>query len=153
MKQDVGYRGYICPHCTRTYDPLDIAHLFDPISNVFACESCATELVEHDPTTDPSLAGSQDRMGRFNLATAPIRDALKAVEGVTLPSLNIIAWIALNVKVVSVDGAVKAEEDKKFKVILGGEGDEREKLEKERLAEAQRWVSHPCDLSQADGLM
>jgi transcription initiation factor TFIIE subunit alpha len=81
-------------------------------------------------------------MGRFNLATAPIRDALKAVEGVTLPSVNVVAWIAQNVKTLSVvDGELGREEGKRFQVVLGGEGDERERLEKERLAEAQRCSS------------
>ena len=102
-------------------------------------------MVEHDSTTDPSLGGNQDRMGRFNLATAPIRDALKAVEGVTLPSLNVVAWVATNVKTLSaIDGDVTglgAADGKRFQVVLGGEGEERERLERERAAEAQRWVA------------
>ena len=80
-------------------------------------------------------------MGRFNLATAPIRDALKAVEGVTLPTVNVIAWIAQNVKTISaLDGEGRDGDalGKKFQVVLGEEGDERERLERERLAEAQR---------------
>ena len=137
----MGHRGYICPNCGKTYESLDLSHLFDPFSNIFACEQCASELIEHDPTTDPSLGPTnQDRMQRFNLATASIRDALKQVEGVTLPSLNVIAWIAQNVKSVPLPGQIVQEEgDKnKFQVVLGQDGDEREKLEKARLAEAQR---------------
>lgn len=74
------------------------------------------------------------------MATASIRDALKAVEGVTLPSVNIVAWIAQNVKtLVPVDGEEGTGEDrgKKYQIVIGGE-DEKERVEKERLAEAQR---------------
>ncbi len=88
-------------------------------------------------------------MGRFNLATAPIRDALKAVEGVMLPSVNVLAWIAQNVKSYAVveDGDGVGGEKKRFQVVLGGEGDEGERLERERLVEAQRWViSFACFL-------
>lgn len=80
-------------------------------------------------------------MGRFNLATAPIRDALKAVEGVTLPSVNVIAWVAQNVMTISTDDSEERDGKgvgKKFQVVLGEEGDERDRLERERLAEAQR---------------
>ena len=82
-------------------------------------------------------------MGRFNLATQAIRDALKAVDGMTLPSVNVIAWIAQNVRSTTVVDDVKEEEGgRKFQVVLGGEGGEMERLVKERLAEAQRCHYH-----------
>ncbi|TYJ57581.1 hypothetical protein B9479_001663 [Cryptococcus floricola] len=148
IKSEVGHRGYQCPMDGRTYDPLDLSHLFDPMTNSFKCEDCGGELVEHDPTVDVENNSSlQDMMQRFNIATAPIRDALKAVEGLTLPSINIVAWIAQNVKtgVVSVDGKEMGEEGKKFEVVMGAEDDE----DKEKLAQAQReqnalpaWYTH-----------
>ncbi|KAK8865766.1 hypothetical protein IAR55_000913 [Kwoniella newhampshirensis] len=158
IRQEVGHRGYICPLDGRTYDPLDLSHLFDPFSNSFKCEDCSTELVEHDPSLDlTNNTSSQDMMQRFNIATAPIRDALKAVEGLTLPSVNIVAWIAQNVKtsVVGVDGADGGEGKKKLEVVIGGEEDD----EREKLALAQReqnalpqWYTHSTVTGQATTL-
>ncbi|ORY21847.1 hypothetical protein BCR39DRAFT_552714 [Naematelia encephala] len=167
IKAELGHRGYACPNCGRKYDPLDLNHLFDPVTSSFTCETCAHELVEHDPSLDTdgpggSSGGGQDRMQRFNVATAPIRDALKAVEGVQLPSINMIAWVAMNVKV---DSVLQSEEDgqranggKKFQVVLGGE-EEKERIERERLAEAQRvqnalpvWHTHSTVTGSATSL-
>lgn len=64
---------------------------------------------------------------------------MRDLEGATIPSLNIVAWIAKNVKIDVVLEEEK-EEDGKFTVVLGGE-DEREKVERERLAELQRYVT------------
>lgn len=148
IKSEVGQRGYQCPQDGRVYDTLDVGHLFDPTTSTFRCEDCQAELIEHDPTIDQENNSSlQDMMQRFNIATAPIRDALKAVEVLTLPSTNVIAWIAQNVKtgVVSVNGQEGGEDSKKFEVVIGGEDDEA----KEKLAQAQReqnalpeWYTH-----------
>jgi transcription initiation factor TFIIE subunit alpha len=116
------------------YMPLQIPTLFVPAHNAFMCEDDSTELVEHIPDeTD-----SSDKMQRFNRATQPIRDALRAVEGITLPTVNILAWVAEHTK----SALVLAEGDEagnaaKVQVVLGGEG-EREQVERERLAEQQR---------------
>ncbi|WVQ85303.1 hypothetical protein IAT38_007468 [Cryptococcus sp. DSM 104549] len=158
IRQQTGKQGYQCPLDGRTYDPLDLSHLFDPMSNVFKCEDCGTELVEHDATVDPETNSSlQDKMQRFNVATAGIRDALKAVEGVTIPGVNIVAWIAKNVKtgVEKVEGQETGEDGKKFEVVIGAEEDE----EKEKLAAAQReqnalptWHTHSTVTGQATTL-
>ena len=69
--------------------------------------------------------GTQDPMQRFNIATAPIRDTLKAIEGSTIPSLNIVAWIAQNVKVLPVPGQEdegRDGDDRKFEIVMGGDG-------------------------------
>ncbi|WVN85838.1 uncharacterized protein L203_100990 [Cryptococcus depauperatus CBS 7841] len=135
IKAEVGHRGYQCPLDGRTYDPLDLSHLFDPTTNSFKCEDCDSELVEHDPTVDKNNSSLQDLMQRFNISTAPIRDALKAVEGVTLPSMNIVVWLAQNVQnVVNIDGQEGAEDGKRFEVVIGGEDNE----DKVKLAQAQR---------------
>ncbi|WVW82174.1 hypothetical protein I302_104180 [Kwoniella bestiolae CBS 10118] len=152
IKQEVGHRGYICPMDGRMYDPLDLSNIFDPFTNSFKCEDCGTELIEHDPSTslDGTITTAQDAMQRFNIATAPIRDALKAVEAQTVPSINIIAWVAQNVKtsVKTTDGENRnGDEEKKFEVVMGK--DENEEKEKERLAQQQReqnalphWYTH-----------
>lgn len=76
-------------------------------------------------------------MQAFNIATQPIRDALKNLEGLTLPSVNIMAWLAQNVvSEVDLDKGEDGGEDVKFKVVLGGE--EKDQLELARLQEAQR---------------
>ncbi|GFZ43208.1 hypothetical protein JCM24511_00927 [Saitozyma sp. JCM 24511] len=155
ISAEVGQRGYICPLDGSTYAALDLASLFDPATNSFRCESCGTELLEADLGENDG----QDSMQRFNLATQPIRDALKAVEGVTLPSVNILAWIAMNVRTEIKDVGGEDEEGKKaFTVVLGGEG-EREIIERERLAEQQRvqnalpiWHTHSTVTGSATSL-
>ncbi|WVQ97180.1 hypothetical protein IAU59_004290 [Kwoniella sp. CBS 9459] len=160
IKQEVGHRGYICPMDGRMYDPLDLSNIFDPFTNSFKCEDCSTELIEHDPTISQNGVNTtaQDAMQRFNIATAPIRDALKAVESVTVPGLNIVAWIAQNVKttVAQKDGGMGDEGDKKFEVVIGQEEDQEEK---ERLAQKQReqnalphWYTHSTVTGQATTL-
>lgn len=116
------------------YTPLEIPTLFVMAHNAFMCEDDNTELVEYVPDETES----SDKMQRFNRATAPIRDVLKNMEGITLPTVNIMAWIAEHVKsaVVLADGD-DAENTAKVQVVLGGEG-EREQIERERLAEQQR---------------
>ncbi|KAK4685439.1 transcription initiation factor TFIIE subunit alpha, partial [Tremellales sp. Uapishka_1] len=166
IKQEVGHRGYICPACQSTYDPLDLAHLFDPSTNSFHCEQCQAELVENDPTLiqsdDPNATTTQDRMQRFNLATAPIREGLKSVEGARLPSLNVIAWVAINVKTL---GAEEGEEEqkegaaRKLEVRVDDDAEERERVERERRAEEQRsqnalpiWHTHSTVTGSATAL-
>lgn len=135
-RQESGVRGYICPNCTRTYDPLYVSHLFDMRTNTLRCEDCKEELVEHDPAADS--AGGQEKMQAFNIATQAIRDSLKRLDGLTIPSLNIMAWIAQNVKTEVVGIEREDGEEQKVQVVIGGE--EKDLLEKERLQEAQRSV-------------
>lgn len=144
--QEVGQRGYICPADGTKYSELDAGSLFDPSTGVFRCEMCATELIHHEPDdSDPAAAaGGGDKLQRFNIATAPIRDALRRVEGVTLPSINILAWLANNVGQTYMDDGDRDPsqadgKQKKITVVVGGEG-ERERIERERLAEQQRCV-------------
>lgn len=147
IKNEVGKRGYLCPNCQRQYDPLEIAHTFDPSTNAFLCEVCSTELVEDDPALHGDDTGGQDRMQRFNVATAPIRDALKSIEGARLPTINIVAWIAQNVTTEAIPDAAAASADgRKFDVVMGAEDDT---AAREKLAEEQRaqnalpvWYTH-----------
>lgn len=100
-------------------------------------------MVEYDPSIDPSNANAkQDRMSDFNKETRGVQDALKMVEGVTLPSLNIKTWLAINVKSVPLPGEEGAagEAKRNIQVMIGEEGDEKERIEKARLAESQRYV-------------
>lgn len=132
VKNEAGKRGYICPSCGKAYDPLDLAGTFDPSAGAFFCEVCSSELVEDDPALHED---GQDRMSRFNEATAPIRDALKAIDGARLPTINVVAWIAQNVATESVaavgDGSGAA---RRVGVVIGEVDDSAAK----RDAEAQR---------------
>jgi transcription initiation factor TFIIE subunit alpha len=115
----------------------------DPATGLLYCDQCGTAVDEHDPNENgPNTHGGDEKLTRFNNETQPIRDALKAIEGITVPSVNIIAWIAQNVKQAPLPGQAAAEEEnkKKYQVVIGDEGDERERIEKARLAEAQRCV-------------
>ena len=138
-------RGYICPDpsCRKTFDTLEVTDLLDPTTGQFRCDLCGTDVIEHDPSVDPSNANSkQDRMSDFNKETRNVQDALKMVEGVMLPSLNIKTWIAINVKSVPLPGeeGASGESKKNIQVMIGEEGDEKERIEKARLAESQRLV-------------
>ncbi|EJT50035.1 transcription initiation factor TFIIE alpha subunit [Trichosporon asahii var. asahii CBS 2479] len=139
LKQEVGKRGYVCSNCGKGYDPLEISNTFDPRTNLFLCELCGGELVEDDPSTHTAdgQAAAGDQMQRFNLATAPIRDALKQIEGQRLPTINMVAWIAKNVVTDVPDGKEEDTESRKRKidVVFDAEDDSEEK---ERLAQEQR---------------
>ena len=114
----------------------------DPATGLLYCDQCSHPVDEYDPNAQAGQTASDERLTTFNNATQPIRDALKSIENVMVPSLNIVAWIAQNVKQAPLPGqSVSVEEEKgKYKVVIGDEGDERERIEKARLAEAQRWV-------------
>lgn len=138
LKQEVGKRGYVCSHCGKGYDPLEISNTFDPRTNLFLCELCGGELVEDDPNQHVAEGqGAGDQMQRFNLATAPIRDALKQIEGQRLPTINMVAWIAKNVVTDVPDGKDEDTESRKRKidVVFDAEDDGAERA---RVAREQR---------------
>jgi transcription initiation factor TFIIE subunit alpha len=135
IKNEVGQRGYLCQRCGRTYSPLEISNTFDPSSNAFLCELCGTELIEDDPSLHGDETGGQDRMQRFNQATAAVRDALKSIEGARLPVLNIRAWIAQNVKSDVPVEAAGTDESARVNIVMGEEDDSEAKR---KLADAQR---------------
>lgn len=159
IKNEVGKRGYLCPNCLRTYETLEVSRLFDPAMGGFACEVCGTELVEDDPALhdDGGQNVGQDRMQRFNVATAPIRDALKGIEGANLPTININAWIALNVKdAAAVAEAAAAGEKRRVDVVIDAEDDTEAKAKE---AEAQRvqnalpvWIAESTVTNEATTL-
>lgn len=142
-------RGYICPACKHKYAALEVTSLLDPRTGLLICEQCDEhpEVQEYDPNADPANGEmNEDQMLKFNNATRDIQDALKLLEPVTIPSLNMDAWLALNVRSAAVLGedGKPVEDVKNVKVKIGDEGDEKERIEKARLAEAQRW-GQPCD--------
>jgi transcription initiation factor TFIIE subunit alpha len=131
MKSEVGKRGYLCPLCHKVYDPLDLAHLFDSRASAFLCEVDSTELIEDDPAMHGDESAGQDRMQRFNVATAPIRDALKSIEGArNIPTLNIVAWIAQNVKTEAAPAEAEGAEVRRVDVVFGVDGAPKEEDKK-----------------------
>ncbi|TXT08808.1 hypothetical protein VHUM_02936 [Vanrija humicola] len=159
IKNEVGKRGYLCPNCLRTYETLEVGRLFDHNIGGFACEVCGTELVEDDPALhdDGGQNVGQDRMQRFNVATAPIRDALKGIEGANLPTININAWIALNVKdAAAVAEAAAAEEAMRVNVNIDAE-DDTEARAKEAAAQREQnalpvWIAESTVTNEATTL-
>lgn len=152
VKNEAGKRGYLCPGCGKAYDPLDLAGTFDAAAGAFLCELCGSELVEDDPALHED---GQDRMSRFNDATRPIREALKAIEGARLPTLNIIAWIAQNVTTQSVAEVAASSAARQIGVVIGEIDDSKAK----RDAEAQReqnaipvWYTHSTLTGEATSL-
>ncbi|GMK60002.1 hypothetical protein CspeluHIS016_0902190 [Cutaneotrichosporon spelunceum] len=97
---------------------VDLAHLFDRAAGAFLCEVDGTELIEDDPAMHGD-DGTQDRMQRFNVATAPIRDALKRIEGARLPTVNIVAWIAQNVATEAAPAEAEGGEVRRVDVVIG----------------------------------
>lgn len=137
--------GFACPQCGKTFEVLQVRDLMDPSTGLLYCDTCSAEVTSYDPNTDPNnqTTVNADKMQHFNTSMRGIRDALKAIEGVMVPSLNIVAWIAQNVVVLPLPGQEGKEgvDDKaKYKIVIGEEGDEKERAEKARLAEAQRSV-------------
>ena len=140
-KQEVGQQSYICPACRTQYSAMDLPTLFSSYTNTFNCSLDDTEVVEQELPSDTG----QEAMSRFNLATAPIRDALRAVEGVELPSLNIVAWIAKNVKVVK-DEEEEDVEDKRVTVVIGEQGEEKRETQR-----CIRVLSETCKVADPTG--
>ncbi|CAK9782119.1 hypothetical protein CC85DRAFT_285829 [Cutaneotrichosporon oleaginosum] len=130
MTSEVGKRGYLCPLCHKVYDPLDLAHLFDSRANAFLCEADGAELIEDDPAMHGDENASQDRMQRFNVATAPIRDALKSIEGARLPTVNILAWIAQNVASDAAPTEAEGAEIRRVDVVFGVDNAPKEEKKK-----------------------
>lgn len=141
--QNVGQMGFACPQCGKTFEVLQVRDLMDPSTGLLYCDQCSSEVTSYDPNMDPSkssnAAANADKMQHFNTSMRGIRDALKAIEEVTVPSLNIVAWIAQNVVVAPVPGEeVGVDEKARYKIVIGEGGDEKERAERARLAESQR---------------
>lgn len=96
LRNGLDNKGYVCPRCKRSYSTLEVAHLLDPLRNVFVCEvpGCFTELVDNEDADD--VRKSKDTLTRFNEQLHGVQQALRSLEGVALPPMDIHAWLAKN---------------------------------------------------------
>lgn len=94
LRNGLDNKGYVCPRCHRSYSTLEVAHLLDFSRNVFVCEvpGCFTELVDNEDAED--VRKSKDTLTRFNEQLHGVQQALRSVEGVALPPMDIHAWLA-----------------------------------------------------------
>lgn len=96
LRNGLDNKGYVCPRCKRSYSTLEVAHLLDLARNVFVCEvpGCFTELVDNEDADD--VRKSKDTLTRFNEQLHGVQQALRSVEGVALPPMDIHGWLAKN---------------------------------------------------------
>lgn len=96
LRNGLDNKGYVCPRCRRSYTTLEVAHLLDPFRNMFICEvpGCGTELVDNEDAED--VRKSKDTLTRFNEQLTVVQKALRSVEGVALPPMDIHGWLAKN---------------------------------------------------------
>ncbi|WFC99284.1 hypothetical protein MYAM1_002028 [Malassezia yamatoensis] len=96
LRNGLDNKGYVCPRCKQSYSTLEVAHLLDFTRNVFICETpgCFMELVDNEDADD--VRQSKDTLTRFNEQLHGVQQALRSLEGVALPPMDIYAWIAKN---------------------------------------------------------
>ncbi|EST06888.1 TFIIEalpha/SarR/Rpc3 HTH domain protein [Kalmanozyma brasiliensis GHG001] len=94
LRNELDNKGYVCPRCKNSYSTLEVAHLLDIFRNVFVCETpgCSTELVDNEEAED--VKRSKDSLMRFNEQLSTLLGGLRRTEGITLPPLDVGAWLA-----------------------------------------------------------
>lgn len=94
LRNELDNKGYVCPRCKKSYSTLEVAHLLDIYRNVFVCETpgCSTELVDNEEAED--VKRSKDSLMRFNEQLSTLLGGLRRTEGITLPPLDVGAWLA-----------------------------------------------------------
>lgn len=94
LRNGLDNKGYVCPRCKRSYTTLEVAHLLDFARNAFVCDvpGCNTELVDNEDAED--VRKSKDTLTHFNEQLYGVQQALRSVEGVALPPMDIHAWLA-----------------------------------------------------------
>jgi len=94
LRNELDNKGYVCPRCKKSYSTLEVAHLLDIFRNVFVCETpgCSTELVDNEEAED--VKRSKDSLMRFNEQLSTLLGGLRRTEGITLPPLDVGAWLA-----------------------------------------------------------
>lgn len=93
LRNELDNKGYVCPRCKKSYSTLEVAHLLDMFRNVFVCDTpgCSTELVDNEEAED--VKRSKDSLMRFNEQLSTLLGGLRRTEGITLPPLDVGAWL------------------------------------------------------------
>ncbi|CEL57934.1 Transcription initiation factor IIE subunit alpha OS=Schizosaccharomyces pombe (strain 972 / ATCC 24843) GN=tfa1 PE=1 SV=3 [Rhizoctonia solani AG-1 IB] len=150
LKNELNNKGYICTQCQKTYTPLDVDRLFDPMRNAFVCDICQGELTDNENAEN--VRGGKDRMQRFNTQTSHIVDALRKVESISLPPLDVAEWVRKNAQAAAPDGTPvddglqiagangtgKAQATRVSVIIEDDKTDEALRREREKKADAKR---------------
>lgn len=152
--QELDNKGYICPNCKATFQPLEVDRLMDFQRGAFLCDQCPTspggphEIVLNED--EESVRGSKDRMERFNWQTKFVREGLRRTEAMTLPAFDVAIWVKNNVhdaekqkqaqngglKIAGADGK---NEDAGVMVMMSADKDEAtRRREREAEADAKR---------------
>lgn len=94
LRNGLDNKGYLCPRCKKSYSTLEVAHLLDFERNIFVCDvpGCGTELIDNEDAED--VRQSKDTLTRFNEQLSVVQQALRSVEGVALPPLDVREWLA-----------------------------------------------------------
>lgn len=154
LRNELDNKGYICPNCKATFQPLEVDRLMDFQRGAFLCDQCPTspggphEVVLNED--EESVRGSKDRMERFNWQTKFIREGLRKSEAMTLPAFDVAVWVKNNVhdaekqkqaqngglKIAGADGK---HQDAGISVMMSIDKDEAtRRREREAEAEAKR---------------
>jgi len=76
-------KGYRCPTCDNKFTPLDVLTLVDPLTNLFKCEYCHTELIQEN--NEESENAGQELYSKLMLQCGPIVDLLKMTDKLVIP--------------------------------------------------------------------
>ncbi|KAI0628573.1 TFIIE alpha subunit-domain-containing protein [Trametes polyzona] len=121
LRNELDSKGYICPQCHKSFQPLEVDRLIDFAKGTFNCDICGAELIDNENAEN--VVGSQDRMQRFNRQMRFILEGLRKTEDMVLPAFDVALWIKNHLaeqeraKAASRDGGLK---------IAGSSGDGRQ---------------------------
>ncbi|KAI0821884.1 TFIIE alpha subunit-domain-containing protein [Trametes gibbosa] len=150
LRNELDSKGYICPQCHKSFQPLEVDRLFNPKMGTFHCDICGAELVDNENAEN--VVGSQDRMQRFNRQMRFILEGLRKTEDMVLPAFDVAVWIKNHLaeqeraKAASRDGGLKiagssgdGRQGDTIGVVLSVDKDEETaRLERDREAAAKR---------------
>ncbi|KAI0353960.1 hypothetical protein OH77DRAFT_1406320 [Trametes cingulata] len=150
LRNELDSKGYICPQCHKSFQPLEVDRLINFSTGTFNCDICNAELVDNENAEN--VVGSQDRMQRFNRQMRFILEGLRKTEGMVLPAFDVALWIKNHLaeqeraKAAARDGGLKiagssgeGRQGDTIGVVLSVDKDEETaRLEREREAAAKR---------------
>lgn len=91
MRNEAERKGYRCSRCTKAYTALEFSGLMNMRTQVFECEVCNAEIVEHDDS-EKSKA-TQETLSQLMVQTEPIVRLLKMTDTVTIPRFEPLEYL------------------------------------------------------------
>lgn len=83
MGADAQGSGYVCTVCGTKYSSLDVASLYNPMSNGFVCDVCGGEVAVD--TAAAANQVNQEKLGALMSQIKPIIDALRKIDDIHVP--------------------------------------------------------------------